>query len=131
VKDAKRYEHTALEGHGQHLGHDFAVAWRHSCQQHADATPRTVRRLASAGFPPPGPGPVGADLALALAALADEFVDQGPVQLPTVIWHADQYDESGANPFMNAASGGLWVPDRTSPYPSLHDRRMAGKSGHL
>jgi hypothetical protein len=72
VKDAKRYEHTALEGLGQHLGHDFAVAWRHSCQQHADATPRTVRRLASAGFPPPGPGPVGADLALALAALADE-----------------------------------------------------------
>src|SRR5690349_414332 len=67
-------------------GHDFAVAWRHSCQQHADATLRAVRQLASAGFPPSGPGPVGADLALALAALADEFVDQGPVQPPAVIW---------------------------------------------
>jgi hypothetical protein len=95
VKDAKRYEHTVLEGLGQHLSHDFAVAWRHSCQQQADATLRAVRQLASAGFPPSGPGPVGADLALALAALPDELVDQGPVQLPAVIWHADQYDESG------------------------------------
>ena len=95
VKDAERCEHASPEGLSQHLGQDFAVVWRHACQQHADAALCVVLQLASAGIPSSAPDPVGADLALALAALADEFVDQGPVQPPAVIWHADQYDESG------------------------------------
>ena len=95
VKDTERYEHAFLEGLSQHLGQDFAVVLRHACQQHADAALCVVRQLASAGVPSSPPDPVGADLALALAALPDELVDQGPVELTVIIWHADQYDESG------------------------------------
>jgi hypothetical protein len=87
----------------------------HGCQQHAGAVLGVVRPIAGAGVPSSGPGPAGADLALALAALPDELVDQGPVELAVIILHVGQYDELSLLPTLlpshwttPAPCGELW-----------------------